>query len=79
MATVLIQAALAVLVCVVIFKKTYDNAWSNLPSPGLPLPYSSHYPVNPVGCLQIVLTEGTFVYQGWCKRNACDQRGHYFS
>ena len=54
MATVLIQAALAVLVCVVIFKKTYDNAWSNLPSPGLPLPYSSHYPVNPVGCLQIV-------------------------
>ena len=42
MATLYILTALAVLVCVLIFKKTYKNAWSHLPSPGLPLPFLGH-------------------------------------
>ena len=43
MATLVIIAILAILLGLLIVKKTYRNAWSHLPSPGLPLPYLGHH------------------------------------
>ena len=45
MATLLILTAVALLLCFLTYKKTYRNAWSHLPSPGLLVPCLGHLSV----------------------------------
>ena len=67
MATSILLGTVVLFICFLIYKKTYRNAWSHLPSPGYPLPFLGH--------LQVLLNTKDPVNYMWGLYNKFSQKG----